>query len=393
MEPQNMQKKSEITPAYADLDAATAGEQLRMEMESQGRTVADVAEELRLDRRIIEALHDDDYAKLPAPIFTKGYLRNYAVLLGIDPVELSKRYDRDSGVTEPKLLVDPLAGEGAGGSALARWFFALVAILLIGGGIWWYVQPVEEPRTASEQAENLVAELPAPGEVLQPGQQRSLATANTASPAGANNSSNGANGAANTGASNTANNAAANTASNTNTTATNRNSTNTAAASNNANAWETVASDSSATNSTASNASQQGQAASRNSNEPTAAERIAAIRAEEAARAEAEAAAKAAAAAREAAAAAALAADGKATLEIALKQDSWVSIRDADGERLIRDLLRGGTKRNFRGTPPFQVMLGYSEGVQVLYNGEEFDHKPFQKQNLTARFELGSASN
>ena len=66
----------------------SAGRMLVEARERLGLSVADVARQLRLSQRQIEALEADDYAKLPAKTFLRGFIRNYAKLLQIDPEPL-----------------------------------------------------------------------------------------------------------------------------------------------------------------------------------------------------------------------------------------------------------------------------------------------------------------
>lgn len=48
-----------------------------------GMSVEDVASELRLSPRQISALEQNDYQALPGPTYVRGYLRNYARLVGL----------------------------------------------------------------------------------------------------------------------------------------------------------------------------------------------------------------------------------------------------------------------------------------------------------------------
>ncbi len=54
----------------------------------------------------------------------------------------------------------------------------------------------------------------------------------------------------------------------------------------------------------------------------------------------------------------------------ATSTDSWVEIRDGNGERLMYDVLVAGEERSFDGTGPFSLVLGNSRGVEIEYQGE-----------------------
>jgi len=64
-----------------------------------------VANELNLDAGIITALENDDTAALPAAIFVKGYLRNYARLVGLPEDEMVRDYAAQTGEPPPLTVV------------------------------------------------------------------------------------------------------------------------------------------------------------------------------------------------------------------------------------------------------------------------------------------------
>jgi cytoskeleton protein RodZ len=66
----------------------SAGKVLAETRERLGLSVAEVARQLRLSTRQIAALEADDYANLPGKTFLRGFLRNYAKLLQLDPEPL-----------------------------------------------------------------------------------------------------------------------------------------------------------------------------------------------------------------------------------------------------------------------------------------------------------------
>lgn len=65
-----------------------AGRTLAEARERSGLAVADVARQLRLSTRQIEALEANDHSNLPGDTFRRGFIRNYAKLLQIDPEPL-----------------------------------------------------------------------------------------------------------------------------------------------------------------------------------------------------------------------------------------------------------------------------------------------------------------
>ena len=65
--------------------AAHAGTMLRDGRVAAGWSLDMVAQQLKLAPRQVQALEDGDYAGLPGRTFVRGFARNYARLLGLDP--------------------------------------------------------------------------------------------------------------------------------------------------------------------------------------------------------------------------------------------------------------------------------------------------------------------
>ncbi len=74
-----------------------------------------------------------------------------------------------------------------------------------------------------------------------------------------------------------------------------------------------------------------------------------------------------------------------ASISLSYSEDSWIDIRDATGKPLIRRLGKAGGSNTITGVAPFEVLLGYSPGVSIEYNGEPYDISAFQSRPV-ARF-------
>jgi cytoskeleton protein RodZ len=77
-------------------------------------------------------------------------------------------------------------------------------------------------------------------------------------------------------------------------------------------------------------------------------------------------------------------------LELRYEADSWTEVSDNAGRQLVYGLISAGEVLDLKGEAPFKVFLGYAPGVKVYYNGELFDHAPFQRRDV-ARFRIGRA--
>lgn len=79
------------------------GEQLKAAREQAGMTALELARLLRLGVQQIEALEQGDWASLPGRTFVKGFVRNYARAVRLDPVPLLAELDKLPGLTNPSL--------------------------------------------------------------------------------------------------------------------------------------------------------------------------------------------------------------------------------------------------------------------------------------------------
>ncbi len=68
------------------------GRRLRIARQAKGMTTADIATQLHLSSAIINALERDEHDRMPGPVFVRGYLRNYARLLGLDERDVLSEY-------------------------------------------------------------------------------------------------------------------------------------------------------------------------------------------------------------------------------------------------------------------------------------------------------------
>ena len=86
------------------------GNLLREAREAKGLTLQDAQEATRINRSYLEALEDGQYGLLPTPVHARGYLRNYARYLKLDPEPLLERYEVNRG---QQTAAAPSANNGA----------------------------------------------------------------------------------------------------------------------------------------------------------------------------------------------------------------------------------------------------------------------------------------
>ena len=73
---------------------------------AQGLSLEDVARQIKLSVAQIRAIEADDYAKLPSPVFVRGFIRNYARTVKLDAVNLLPPRIAAAEVTDARLMQD-----------------------------------------------------------------------------------------------------------------------------------------------------------------------------------------------------------------------------------------------------------------------------------------------
>lgn len=115
------------------------GELLREARENKGLSIAELEEQTRIRQAQIRAMEEERYEDLPAGIYRKGLIRNYAGYLGLDVKEVMTLYEGE------EVRIGPTAPVAEGfeppkGMAITSWLFIdlflgvliVVAIAVVG---------------------------------------------------------------------------------------------------------------------------------------------------------------------------------------------------------------------------------------------------------------------
>src|SRR5512141_2456245 len=76
----------------AHSELASFGEELRREREIRGISLKEIADATKISKRFLEAIENNDHKTLPAPVFTRGFVREYARYLGLNAEDMVNRY-------------------------------------------------------------------------------------------------------------------------------------------------------------------------------------------------------------------------------------------------------------------------------------------------------------
>jgi cytoskeleton protein RodZ len=170
--------------------ALSTGARLREARAAAGLSLDAVAQQLKLAPRQVKALEDDDFAQLPGRTFVRGFLRNYARLLRLDPDALLASLPEASStpsLDHPSLspttrVMGELPADSHGKPSSARWAIplAIVAIVAIAV-VYEFARPLADHAKAPAAAKATVA--PAAPAAPRPGAAPDAGSTGAAPPA------------------------------------------------------------------------------------------------------------------------------------------------------------------------------------------------------------------
>lgn len=172
-------KRRNTTPEVDNVAPERLGENLRRAREQRGEKIVNIADYLRIKPSFLAALESSRYDQIPADAYAIGFLRSYAMHLGLDGREAIDRYRREMAGRrkKPQLNMPQPIYEGKS-PTIAIIIGAILAAAIIYG--MWYgsassdreaadvpppmpvAETVEEPLNTTLVAPPPVAQNPAP---------------------------------------------------------------------------------------------------------------------------------------------------------------------------------------------------------------------------------------
>lgn len=125
--------------------------------QKQGYSQEYVAGKLHLRVHLIELLEEDNYTRLPQPVFVQGYIRAYCKLLDIDAEPLVHSYITQYAPENKceRALWQQSKREPARSEKMLRWFTVLFALgVMIAVGMWWQKNKEAQDLYSSKDQES-----------------------------------------------------------------------------------------------------------------------------------------------------------------------------------------------------------------------------------------------
>lgn len=147
-----MQAPADNQPTAARL-AQGPGAILREAREAAGLSREALAQRLRLEPRIIEALESESFERLPGPAFTRGYIRSIARELRFDPAAALDQYATHAAVEEPTLsdFQSRAPAQITTASVPIKFISVALGVVVLGlVALWWqrHYEPQPTPPVA-----------------------------------------------------------------------------------------------------------------------------------------------------------------------------------------------------------------------------------------------------
>lgn len=132
----------------------TPGDVLREARLQNDLTLEEVAQKLYLRVSELEAIEKDEIDSSKSVIFTKGYVKSFAKLVGLDVEYVVDLFDKHHNQIKDKANLQSFSKRVAKQANDDRWmmvtYFILIAI--IGGVVWWWVQQPDANTSANLNA-------------------------------------------------------------------------------------------------------------------------------------------------------------------------------------------------------------------------------------------------
>ena len=111
-----------------DQESVSFGTWLKRQREARGIELREISDHTKISIRYLEALEVDRFEVLPAPVFTKGFLRQYGRYIGLDPDQVVNTYLNALHEEE----ADQEVSGGAGRGTTQRWLVSVLVLVVVG---------------------------------------------------------------------------------------------------------------------------------------------------------------------------------------------------------------------------------------------------------------------
>ncbi len=131
------------------------GERFREAREARGLSITEASTATRILPRYLQAIEAGDVASLPGDVYARGFIRNYAQLLGLPAEEMIALYRQERGEPTSRIKVVPAAVPPRTRSCLIPSFFVtFFTVLLLLAGLYFVLSSTGMLANSKQEAAN-----------------------------------------------------------------------------------------------------------------------------------------------------------------------------------------------------------------------------------------------
>ena len=151
-------------------DEISCGERLANKRSEKELSVNQVAREIKIEPHVIEMIENNDFESIGAPVFVKGYLRQYSELVGLDPDLIIEKYSAINSIEDSPPIVNDSVDQISKYFLTPKIILIAIFVILISFGVLATVfgifgnneAVVIKMETEAESQESLLPSVTAP---------------------------------------------------------------------------------------------------------------------------------------------------------------------------------------------------------------------------------------
>ena len=116
-------------------DEISCGEMLANKRSEKELSVNQVAREIKIEPHVIEMIENNDFESIGAPVFVKGYLRQYSELVGLDPDLIIEKYSAINSIEDSPPIVNDSVDQISKYVLTPKIILIAIVVILISFGV------------------------------------------------------------------------------------------------------------------------------------------------------------------------------------------------------------------------------------------------------------------
>jgi cytoskeleton protein RodZ len=139
---------SDAAPRQTSIDglgSPSPGIRLKAAREAQGQSIDGLSRTMHVSPQVLLAMETDAFNYFDAPVFARGYLRQYAGCLRLPVDEIIAAYDELTSVPELPSLIPPMSIRQVVRRwptvRMPAWWVIVLVVMLAVAGAWWLSHP------------------------------------------------------------------------------------------------------------------------------------------------------------------------------------------------------------------------------------------------------------